>query len=113
MWPMASFFASFLANVNIWLDIPDLQQFCRTVESLYDKQNYHIFFVYKLLFLYNHQSSIMYERNINFSFYEVVPCIASDVKELTVFQRTSNWVPFREDYSFLTWLKVLHYNKPK
>jgi len=107
MWQMAtSFFASFLANVNILLDIPDLQQFCRTVKSLYDEQNDHIFCVYKLLFLYNRQSSIMYEMKINFSFYEVVPCIASDVKELKVFQRTPNWVPLREDYNFPTWLKV-------
>ncbi len=85
MWRMASFFASFLANVNILLDIPDLQQFCRTFEILYGEQNDHIFCVYKLLFLYYRQASIMYEIKINFSFYEVVPCIASDAKELTVF----------------------------
>ncbi len=64
------------------------------------------FCVYKFSFLNYHQASIMYEIKIIFPFYKFVPCIASDVKELTVFQRKPNWVPLREDYSFLTWLKV-------
>lgn len=47
---MASFFTTFMTNVNVWLDIPDLQKFCRTFESLYGKVNDHISCVYNFYF---------------------------------------------------------------